>query len=361
MKKKLVIVLGFLLLIAIVGCLGNNSEQTVSESHYDISTSTYEHTSTSITSTTFTYYENTSTATSTMSSTISSATTSSATTSPTNTGLREKVKVIRIIDGDTIEVMFLNGSIERVRMLGIDTPETTASRNKPNEYDSITDLECLASWGVKAKFFTRDYLLNKVIYIRFDPEAGRRGYYGRLLAYIYLENGTDFTALLVKKGYARVYTEGEFQKEQEYLSYQHTAESKKFGLWGCEIDQYADTSTGTHVATNGEIVIVKVHYDAGGPNVRDTEVLNDEYVVLKNKGSTAVNLKGWFIMDEANHKYYFPSVILQPGQEIVLHTGKGSNTANDLYWGSGRAIWNNDHDTAYLYNAQAQLVDEFSW
>ncbi|WP_198362258.1 hypothetical protein [Thermococcus profundus] len=34
---------------------------------------------------------------------------------------------------------------------------------------------------------------------------------------------------------------------------------------------------------------------------------------------------------------------------------------HDLYWGSGRAIWNNDHDTAYLYNSQGELVDEFSW
>ncbi|AEK72220.1 nuclease (SNase domain protein) [Thermococcus sp. 4557] len=272
-----------------------------------------------------------------------------------------KVYVIKVIDGDTIDIAFPNGTTDRVRFLGVDTPETSASRNKPNEYDHITDLKCLASWGVEAKFFTRDYLLNRVIYIQFDPDAGKRGYYGRLLAYIYLENGTDFTALLVKKGYARVYTEGKFQKEHEYLSYQRTAESKKLGLWGCEIGQYADTSTVTHVATTGEIAIVKIHYDAGGPNVRDTEVLNDEYVVLKNKGSKAVDLKGWVIMDEANHKYYFPSVILQPGQEIVLHTGRGSNTSHDLYWGSKRAIWNNDHDTAYLYDAQGRLVDKFSW
>lgn len=229
-----------------------------------------------------------------------------------------KVYVVRVIDGDTIDIAFSNGTTERVRFLGVDTPETSASRNKLGEYNHITDLKCLASWGVEARFFTRDYLLNKVIYIQFDPEAGKRGYYGRLLAYTYLKKGTDFTALLVKNGYARVYTEGKFQKEQEYLSYQRTAESKKLGLWGCEIGKYADTSgVATHVAATGQVVIVKVHYDAGGPQVKDTEVLNDEYVVLKNKGSTPVNLKGWVIMDKANHRYYFPSVVLQLGQEIV--------------------------------------------
>lgn len=102
--------------------------------------------------------------------------------------------------GDTIDISFPNGTVERIHFLSVDTPETSASRNKPNEYDHITDLKCFASWRIKAKFFTRDVLLNKVIYIEFDPKVWKRGYYGRLLAYIYLENGIDFTALLIKKG-----------------------------------------------------------------------------------------------------------------------------------------------------------------
>ncbi|WP_232461980.1 lamin tail domain-containing protein [Thermococcus siculi] len=273
-----------------------------------------------------------------------------------------KVYVVKVIDGDTIDVAFSNGTVERVRFLGVDTPETSASRNKADEYDHITDLECLASWGVAAKFFVRDSIQDRVVYIEFDPIAGKRGYYGRLLAYVYLKNGTDFTALLVKKGYARVYTEGKFRKEGKYVSYQKTAESRKLGLWGCEVGRYAnENGAATNVASTGDVVIVKVHYDAGGPHVRDTEQLNDEYVVLENRDSTTVNLKGWLIMDKADHRYYFPSVTLQPGKRIVLHTGKGTNTAHDLYWGSGRAIWNNDHDTAYLYNSQGELVDEFSW
>jgi len=284
--------------------------------------------------------------------------------SPTIPAYTIRAYVIKVIDGDTIDVSFPNGTIERIRFLGVDTPETSASRNKPNEYDHITDLKCLASWGIKAKFFTEDVLLNKVIYIEFDPKAGKRGYYGRLLAYIYLENGTDFTALLIKKGYARVYTEGDFLKEQEYMAYQKSAESKKLGLWGCEIGKYADTSTEptlTHTATTGKVVIIKVHYDAGGPQVRDTNKLNDEYVVLKNQGSVPVNLKGWRIMDEAGHTYHFPALVLRPGQEVVLHTGSGTDTSHDLYWESKRAIWNNDHDTVYLYDSQGRLVDKFSW
>ena len=36
--------------------------------------------------------------------------------------------------------------------------------------------------------------------------------------------------------------------------------------------------------------------------------------------------------------YYFPSIVLQSSQGIVLHTGKGVDTSHDLYWGRGQAV-----------------------
>ncbi|ADC64647.1 nuclease (SNase domain protein) [Ferroglobus placidus DSM 10642] len=155
-------------------------------------------------------------------------------------GQKYLVKVLDVIDGDTMDVLF-NGKKERVRFLGVDTPEKSASDNKPYEYDSITDLQCLANWGMKAKEFTGK-LEGKYVYIEFDELAGLRGYYGRLLAYVYLQNGTDFTAELVKKGYARAYTEGEFKKEQEYVRYQEKAMAERLGLWSC---MPAPTTTAT--------------------------------------------------------------------------------------------------------------------
>ena len=64
----------------------------------------------------------------------------------------------------------------------------------------------LAEWGWKAKDFAYKMLYNKTVYIEFDKTAG--GLLRRYLAYVYLENGTDFNALLVKNGLARVYKEG---------------------------------------------------------------------------------------------------------------------------------------------------------
>ena len=142
------------------------------------------------------------------------------------------VYVTRVVDGDTAWVRFPNGTEEKVRFLGVDTPETEEDRNRPNEYDHITDLRCLTIWGLKAEQFTKEVIEHKQVYLVFDPISPRRGYYGRFLAYIYLTNGTDFTAELVKEGYARVYVEGTFEKKEEYLEYQKEAMKKGLGLWG---------------------------------------------------------------------------------------------------------------------------------
>ena len=70
--------------------------------------------------------------------------------------------------------------------------------------------------------------------------------------------------------------------------------------------------------------------------------------MLKNYGSTTVNLQGWKLKDKAGHTYIFPSYELGPGELVYIHTGSGIDSEGHLYWGSGRAIWNNDGDTAYL-------------
>ena len=59
--------------------------------------------------------------------------------------------------------------------------------------------------------------------------TGYRDRYGRLLAYVYV-NGTDFNALLLKEGYARVYVT-KFKKLEYYLKLQEIAMKERRGLW----------------------------------------------------------------------------------------------------------------------------------
>jgi hypothetical protein len=45
------------------------------------------------------------------------------------------------------------------------------------------------------------------------------------------------------------------------------------------------------------------------------------------------------------------------GEYVTIHTGKGTNTRTDLYWGRSGYVWGDDSDTAYLYKAAGALAD----
>ena len=166
-----------------------------------------------------------------------------------------------------LDVM-INDNTYRIRLLGIDCPETSPEENKPYEYDDITNLEYLAEWGLKAKEFTEKVLDHGTVYIEFDELAGLKGYYGRYLAYVYLPNGTDFNALLIKNGLARVYVEGTFKKESEHLKFENYAKTHKIGLWAYSVTPIVTTPkptpTLTPTLTITGVRITYVHYDAPG-------------------------------------------------------------------------------------------------
>lgn len=70
-------------------------------------------------------------------------------------------------------------------------------------------------------------------------------------------------------------------------------------------------------------------------------------------------MKVWKIKDKSEkHTYIFSNYILKPKSTVNLRSGNGTNTADTLYWNKHSFIWNNSGDTAYLYNAQRELVDK---
>jgi len=88
------------------------------------------------------------------------------------------------------------------------------------------------------------------------------------------------------------------------------------------------------------------------------ETPNQEYVQITNKGTTDVKMSGWKITDKGpEYTYPFPSsYTLKAKTTVTLYTGKGTNSAAKLFWGRGSYVWNNEGDTAYLYDAQGKLV-----
>ena len=101
-------------------------------------------------------------------------------------------RVLRVVDGDTILVS-LRGRQERVRYIGVDTPETV----KPN-----TPVQC---FGKQASAYDHGLLDGRSVRLAGDAEARDR--YGRLLAYVYRAgDGLFVNAALVRGGYARTLT-----------------------------------------------------------------------------------------------------------------------------------------------------------
>ncbi len=117
----------------------------------------------------------------------------------------------------------------------------------------------------------------------------------------------------------------------------------------------------TATAAPGAIRITKIYYDSPGADTGNNSSLNAEWIRLKNTGSRARYLTGWRIRDAAGHVYKFGTFRLRAGYSVKVHTGSGSNTATNRYWGSSGYIWNNDKDTATLKNASGVVIDRCSY
>ena len=126
--------------------------------------------------------------------------------------------VERVVDGDTL----LLQSGERVRLIGVDTPESKHPK-KPVEY-----------FGKEASAFTRRVVEEKRVRLEFDQANAARGHkdrYGRTLAYVFLEDGTLLNAKIIKQGYGHAYTEFPFSRMEEFRRLEREAREEQRGLW----------------------------------------------------------------------------------------------------------------------------------
>lgn len=127
--------------------------------------------------------------------------------------------VTNVIDGDTIDVS-LGSEIERVRLLGIDTPETVHPQKM---------VEC---YGTEASAETKQLLEGKMIYLIPDSMSSDRDKYGRLLRYVFLTDGVFVNGYLIKNGYAYNYIYEPFQFMKYFAFEEESARSRGIGLWG---------------------------------------------------------------------------------------------------------------------------------
>ena len=113
-----------------------------------------------------------------------------------------------VCDGDTIEVKLRNGTKEKIRLVGIDTYETTEGKRLQRQADQTgVSIEKAKKLGLEAKKYVMKRCLEKTVFLDIDDESPV-GYYGRTLALVYLPSTkskipqNSLNADLLRRGYA---------------------------------------------------------------------------------------------------------------------------------------------------------------
>jgi micrococcal nuclease len=228
---------------------------------------------------------------------------------------RVTATVMRVIDGDTIELA--NG--DRVRLLGIDAPE-----RGEQFYKAATDR-------------LKELVEGKAVGL--EKDTSHKDEFDRLLRYVFVDD-TFVNLQMIEDGYAYAYVVSPDERYlDEFVAAENMARSNAVNIW--------------RTAVHDNCLTVEFHYNARG---NDNDNLNDEYVTFKNACSSTIDMTGWKVRDEGNNKFYFPQFVLCSGCLVVLHSGSGEDSGNNLYWDSDIAIWNNAGDALWLHDKGGALV-----
>lgn len=141
------------------------------------------------------------------------STTAAATTTPSF------YPVVHIVDGDTIDVKEGAQKV-RVRLIGIDTPEVV---------DPKKPVQC---YGPEASAEMKRIATGQSVRLETDPTQDLHDKYGRLLAYVFLPDGTDANLHMIEAGFAREYTyKTPYEYQAQFKAAEADARAAGRGLW----------------------------------------------------------------------------------------------------------------------------------
>jgi micrococcal nuclease len=122
-------------------------------------------------------------------------------------------RVVYVIDGDTVVL----DNHERVRLLGINAPEINSKYHRGEFF------------GKESQKYLKQRLEGKEVTLKMGAET--RDKYGRLLAYIYLPDGTFINEELVKMGYAETFRSKPCEYREAFLKLEEEAKASQLGMW----------------------------------------------------------------------------------------------------------------------------------
>lgn len=231
---------------------------------------------------------------------------------------------VRALDGDSV-VLDIDGEEVEARLIGLNAPERD---------------EC---WGDEARSALAAFVDDRPLSVTTDVEE--RDQFGRLLVYLWAEDGTFVNGDLAERGQALAASFPPNTSRQDAIDEAETrAVAAGAGLWSGCASSASDTIALADVAPN--------------PPGPDEEALLDEWVAFTNTGTAPLDVGGWVLRDASTaNRYTFPAgTTVAPGATVRIRTGCGADSPTDLHWCAEGPVWNNGGDEILLLDAAGDTV-----
>lgn len=243
--------------------------------------------------------------------------------------LLETGVITQVHDGDSV-TLILDGVEEKARLAGINAPE----------FD-----EC---WGEEARAALAGLEGEEV---RVERTAEGRDQYGRLLVHLWQDESL-VNADLVANGAALGIRVDDHGSHDDLIDHaEAAARTAGMGMWA------PDACGGPPPP---RLRISTIAADPPGP---DQDNLEEEWISIVNDDGGRIELVGYVLRDASTvHRYRFPDgSVLDPGAELRVVTGCGTDTPLILYWCSDGPVWDNGGDDALLLTDRGTVVDHHQY
>ncbi len=256
-------------------------------------------------------------------------------------------QVTRIVDGDTIDVS-INGQTYTVRYILMNTPEV----GQPL-FDEATEAN-------------RQLVAGKTVYLVKDVNETDR--YGRLLRYVYLDDGTFVNAELVRQGFAQLATfPPDVSKEGEIRAAQQVAIAAGVGLWASGQTTNPASNQPAENTQPAAPTATPAPQPAAAEPAEPVIALRivaldkyDEYADIVNQGTVAVNLSGWALLSVKGSQRCALGGTIEPGARLRIWAMAQDAGQAGFNCGFGSNIWNNrEYDPAALIAPDGSEVSRY--
>ncbi len=236
------------------------------------------------------------------------------------------VRLDRVVDGDSIDVIDSDGREVEVRLVGYNAPELFNDDNERTCNGDRARSELEAMLGESAQLTVLDEGIDR---------------YGRLLADIALPVDAEqptVVAALVASGTGLA--TGDDERHRQLMV---EAAGQGLGMWGSQCGEPLHT----------DLVIAETQVN---PEGNDRFNLAEEWVSIRNRSSSDVSLQGWVLRDDTTGHRFGLAGTLSPSAELKVRTGDGRDDTENFYLDESFPVWSNQWETVILVDPNGVLA-----